>query len=306
MGVLSKFHPPLALTRLIADQAGVFTTAQAEAHGATRNVVDRFRTEGRWVSIARGLWSVSPDPPWLGLAWGGLLLGGDGAALGAGAAMHLWGAGNQPEVIPVWSASAAAGRRGPWLFRAGTRPGRGTPTRVGMEDATLETCSGANSLDDVMGALGRALSTRGTTVERLAARAAELPSLRNRRHIMAMLEQCRGGVESPLERRYLLDVERAHGLPVGRRQMSLRVGSRVDVCYEEFGLVVELDGRLWHEGLAAHADMGRDNLNLLDGLRTLRYGWPPVGGHPCRVAGQVGRGLSLGGWDGRLRTCRRC
>lgn len=124
--------------------------------------------------------------------------------------------------------------------------------------------------------------------------------------VLEMLADCAVGVESPLEQRYFRDVERAHGLPVGRRQASLRRGTRVDVSYDEYGLVVELDGVLWHQGLAAHSDMNRDNLNVLDGRLTLRYGWPAVVDHRCRVASQVVTALRLGGWTGQLSACHRC
>lgn len=95
-----------------------------------------------------------------------------------------------------------------------------------------------------MDALGRALRTRGTTSERLAAVAARGSNLRNRALVLEMLADCAVGVESRLEQRYFRDVERAHGLPVGRRQASLRRGTRVDVSYDEYRLLVELDGAL--------------------------------------------------------------
>jgi hypothetical protein len=56
-------------------------------------------------------------------------------------------------------------------------------------------------------------------------------------------------------------------------------GNRVwrDLAYQRFGLYIELDGRLGHEG-AEHAfrDMGRDNDAVLGGRLTLRYGWMAV------------------------------
>ena len=49
-----------------------------------------------------------------------------------------------------------------------------------------------------------------------------------------------GGIESTLEWVYRRDVERAHGLPVGLRQVSTVGPWRHDVRYERWRLAVEL------------------------------------------------------------------
>lgn len=77
-----------------------------------------------------------------------------------------------------------------------------------------------------------------------------------------------------LEHRYLTRVERPHGLPVGRRQRTVRVGRTAayrDVEYRGLAAVVELDGRFGHE-LAADrwADLDRDITSLLVGDTTMR------------------------------------
>jgi hypothetical protein len=58
-----------------------------------------------------------------------------------------------------------------------------------------------------------------------------------------VLVDVRDGVRSPIELDYLRDVERAHGLPVGQRQFARR-NTEADVYYTDYGLLVELDGRL--------------------------------------------------------------
>jgi hypothetical protein len=57
------------------------------------------------------------------------------------------------------------------------------------------------------------------------------------------------GVLSPLEYRYVRNVERAHGLPTAKRQVLIvRGGQRqyLDNLYQAFGLGVELDGQAYH------------------------------------------------------------
>jgi hypothetical protein len=79
-----------------------------------------------------------------------------------------------------------------------------------------------------------------------------------------------------------------------------------DVGYDAYGLLVELDGRLGHEGAGRFRDMERDNRFVLGGLTTLRYGWFDVVDHPCLVAAQVGQMLIARGWLGLPARCERC
>ncbi|MFZ0529608.1 MAG: DUF559 domain-containing protein, partial [Propionicimonas sp.] len=114
------------------------------------------------------------------------------------------------------------------------------------------------------------------------------------------------GVDSPLELRYLRDVERAHGLPRAARRERPAHRFRSDAWYREYGVIVELDGALYHRGLARSTDMTRDNLHRLNGLITLRFAWTHVVGDPCGVARQVAAALSLNRWPGPLHSCPRC
>ncbi|WP_156223758.1 hypothetical protein [Pseudactinotalea suaedae] len=113
------------------------------------------------------------------------------------------------------------------------------------------------------------------------------------------------GARSPLERRYLRDVERAHGLPSARRQVARR-RSEVDVLYVEQRLLVELDGRVGHAGSGKFRDMRRDNRAVVDSLATLRCGCADVSGDPCGVAQQVAAVLQVRGWGGVLVPCPVC
>jgi hypothetical protein len=105
------------LTQLAALQAGVVTTEQAMALGQSRHSLARLVRSGQWVRLATGLYltqargatpldpraapphiqprgatpldpraapphSTVPYVDFDGLAWGGVLLGGDGARLG--------------------------------------------------------------------------------------------------------------------------------------------------------------------------------------------------------------------------------
>jgi hypothetical protein len=110
-----------------------------------------------------------------------------------------------------------------------------------------------------------------------------------------------------LEYRYDRDVERAHGLPEAKRQVPFtgpggRRGRR-DRVYEDYALVVELDGRLAHPADSQWKDKARDNAAAVDGMQTLRYSWTRVRREPCEIAVEVATVLRMQGWPGRPRAC---
>ena len=132
------------------------------------------------------------------------------------------------------------------------------------------------------------------------------PGLPRRGLLAEILDDVRAGALSPLERRYLRDVERAHGLPrAGRQLPDLVDGARVtrDVEYAAQATDVELDGRLGHEAAEDRwDDLDRDLGSAVAGKLTLRLGWRQVL-QPCRVAVTIGRILAARGWDGKVRPC---
>jgi very-short-patch-repair endonuclease len=132
------------------------------------------------------------------------------------------------------------------------------------------------------------------------------PQLPRRAAIKEALLMAGDGVESVLEEAYESRVGRAHRLPRPVRQVVLSARSRSDAVYDRFGLVVELDGRLGHDGPDAFRDADRDNEHAVDGWVTLRFGWYDVIHRPCRVAGVVVRAMRSRGWRGRGRQCRLC
>ena len=133
-----------------------------------------------------------------------------------------------------------------------------------------------------------------------------LARLPRRRLLLDVLRDVESGAESPLERRYLRDVERRHGLPRGERQVRDEgAGGAVfrDVRYPAYRTNIELDGRLGHsETLDRWADLDRDLEAATRGDTTLRVGWRQVL-EPCRLAATVGSVLTLRGWKGRAGPC---
>lgn len=306
---------PEALLRLARLQAGVVSREQATGLGLSPAAVTRLVREGFWTRVVRGVYLLAPVPSaWPALAWSGVLIGGDAARLGGLAAAHLHGmVTDPPDLIEVLVPSTVSRPRvtGPWSFcreRQGARQPRtiGSPPRITIEDTVLDLVNDPNCGDrDAVNWLSMAVNSRRTTPQRILRVAQDRHFLRQRALLASVLEDVAAGARSPLELDYLNLVERAHGLPVGRRQASRR-RTEVDVLYEEFGLLVELDGRLGHEGMGRFRDMRRDNASTTDGLATLRYGKADVFGIPCEVADEVCRNLMRRGWEGPGHPCANC
>jgi very-short-patch-repair endonuclease len=306
---------PEALLRLAGLQDGIITREQALGTGFSRAGIDRMVDSGAWTRLSPGCYfTASVDAPWAALAWAGVLIGGDKARLGGLAAAHLHRLVEvAPPAIPVLVPMQGGAPRvsGPWLFQR-ERPGArlpqsvGNPPRITVEDTVLDLACGPESdVQTMVHWVTAAVQARLTTPNRLRRAAAARHFLRHRRTLTDLLSDVDLGVRSPLELRYLHKVERPHQLPQAGRQVRRR-GSEVDVYYEEFGLLVELDGRLGHKGMGRFRDMRRDNRATTDGLATLRYGSGDVLGLPCEVALEVGVNLVRRGWDEGPARCHNC
>jgi len=180
------------------------------------------------------------------------------------------------------------------------------PPRQRLEHALLGVASGKRGLDRSVGVLADAVQQGRTTPRRLLDALRERTRLRHRAVLRAVLADVQSGVHSVLEHRYLTDVERAHGLPVGRRQRRMRIDGDVtfrDVDYVDEGLSVELDGRIGHSEVEdLWSDLERDVSTITVGGVTMRAGWVHVL-DPCRLARAVATVLTSLGWTGSLVPC---
>ena len=182
----------------------------------------------------------------------------------------------------------------------------GSPPGLNVEDTVLDLAN-VGSAADVVGVVTTSVQRRLTTPDRLRRNLDRRSRHAHRELLLGMLADVHQGAETPLELRYLREVERPHGLPRGDRQTS-RSGLRYvrDVRYEEFDLLVELDGQDGHVGTGRFRDMNRDNLHALHDELTLRFGWFDVTARPCAVAFQVHVVLSRRGYDLPFRRCSNC
>jgi len=184
-----------------------------------------------------------------------------------------------------------------------------TPPRTKVEETVLDLTDKARTFDAAFSWLSAACGRGVTRPDLIREAARRRARLRWRADVIGALEEITNGVLSNLERQYLRNVERPHGLPEPRRQAYGRMTTKsayLDNLYEEFGLAVELDGIAAHLAETRWQDIHRDNHFASTGIVTLRYNWADVTQRPCEVAAEIARALRQRGWTGTLRSCRSC
>ncbi|CAI9412885.1 hypothetical protein [Nocardioides sp. T2.26MG-1] len=185
------------------------------------------------------------------------------------------------------------------------------PPRVRYDETILDLAVLARDDVAAVGVLADACGARRTTARRLLGCLAARARIPRRDFLAAVLVDVSEGTCSALEHGYLTLIERPHGLPVGARQaVRITGGTRayLDVRYAALGLVVELDGWLFHGTAAAHdRDLQRDLDTLVsEAGTTLRLGFAQVFARSCATAAAVASVMQRLGWEGQLVRCPRC
>jgi hypothetical protein len=185
-----------------------------------------------------------------------------------------------------------------------------SPRRVRLEHAALLCADRATSdLAAVQVLAGVCQSGRTSPARLLGAMAGR--RFRRGRWMRSVLADLAAGTESVLEHGYLNRVERPHGLPRGRRQLSDRsTGKQVhrDVVYDDLALIVELDGRLFHDNAKQRDqdfDRDLDAAAVQDSL-TVRITYGQVFGTPCRTADRLTTPMRRRGLQGPVMSCPKC
>ncbi|MBB6627191.1 type IV toxin-antitoxin system AbiEi family antitoxin domain-containing protein [Nocardioides sp. KIGAM211] len=184
------------------------------------------------------------------------------------------------------------------------------PPRIRFEEAVLDVAAAAGSELDAVAALADACGSRRTTALRLLERLAARPRIPRRDWLTGVLRDVAEGTCSVLEHGFLDRVERPHGLPSGARQAATRLdGRRVfrDVDLPGLAMVVELDGRLFHDGTHARdRDLDRDLATAATGAATVRLSYGQVFERPCATARALAAVMTTRGWTGQLQECALC
>lgn len=297
-------------------QDGVVSRRQLFDLGAEPHDLRRWLRRGRFTPVHPGVYVEHNGPTtWDQRAWAAVLLH-EPCALTRESALP-----RPPDRAPVQVAiglrrsvravpGVVAHRTAHWEDRV--RPGS-CPPRLRIEEAAVEAALHEPDPGRAYRLLAEATWSRQTDARTIAATLGRRRGGANHALLAGMLDDLALGACSVLEREYLHRVERAHGLPCAERQVGATAVGRVqrDVEYRPFAVVVELDGRAFHESPQAFdQDLGRDlaTAALRHGSDrvTLRVGWGQVLRDACSTAGHVGDVLRSKGWEGTLRRCPQC
>lgn len=308
------------LDQLLDLQAGVISRRQALVTGLAPHDVRRLVRRREWAGVHDGVFVTRTGPlTWTQRAWAAVLAVAPAALCHDSALRLLDGPGRRgrrsddPIHVAVDRKRTVLAPDGVVLHRLARLDSRvqwqRSPPHVRVEDAVLDLAAEAPDEHEAIALLADAVQSRRTTPSRIRAVLDERPRLARRRFLAAVLGDLGNGACSVLEQAYLSRVERAHGLPRGHRQRAAWSTGRIyrDVDYDGFGLVVELDGRAFHDTARSRdRDLDRDLDTVVEGRITVRLGWGQVFGRACQTAARVGLLLQQRGWSGSVTSCPAC
>lgn len=299
---------------LTGPQCGVVSTEQLRAIGARPHDVKRLVRRRELAPVHPGVLVGHTGPlTWEQRAWAAVLAHWPAALTRESALPHPLD--DAPIRVAVDARRTVRVLPGVQVHRTADLDARvqwnRSPPRVRLEHAVLDLAS--EVVDDPARAfrlLADACQTRRTTASAIAATLAARQRVRGRVVLEELLDDLATGACSVLEREWLR-VERAHGLPSPRRQRSDQAGGRRvlrDAAHAAYGLVVELDGRAFHDTAAARDHDAERDLDAAvgSGLSTVRLTWGQVTTRGCRTAARIGLLLQARGWPGQVTRCPGC
>jgi hypothetical protein len=306
---------------LLDAQRGVVDRRQALSLGFTASRIQHRLTSGKWQHVYEGVYAAFNGPlSREARLWAVVLRAGAGSMLSHQTAAEVQGLIDKPVGADIHVTVAKRRRplqgkpvRGIVIHRSDQRlpqfPGPWKLPRTRIEDTVLDLVTTAATFERGYSWIARAVSQDLVTVAVLRSALANRKRIRWRAWLVDALEDSGDGVNSPLERRYVRDVEQAHGLPTAQRQAGRTLGDKThykDNWYAEYRVAVEIDGPAYHRGDRAAADRDRDNLNLAaDAVQTFRFGPAGVTERACESAALVAATLRRKGWTGTPHPCRR-
>lgn len=307
------------IRELLQLQSGVIARHQALAVGMAEHDIRRMLRRREWATVHPGVYVNHTGPlTFLQRAWAAVLLAWPAVLCHESAIRIGDGPGRRDRDDEVIHVAVDRDR----AFRApdGVVPHRLadldtkarwnlSPPRVRIEHAVLDVAAEAPDELAAIAVVSDAVRARRTTADRMLEALATRTRIPRRPFLDEVLRDVADGTCSVLEHGYLTRVERAHGLPSGQRQVRASSRGPVyrDVDYRSFGLIVELDGRLFHTSVTSRdRDLDRDLDAALDGRETVRLGWGQVYPRACATADKLATLLARRGWQGSLSRCPAC
>lgn len=295
-------------------QDGVISARQLKALGAAPHEIKRLVRRRDLVAVHRGVYVNHNGPlTWKQRAWVAVLVHWPAALTRESAMPHP--GDKAPIQVAIETTRTVRGVDGIDAHRTADLEDRvqwnKSPPRVLLEHAVIDLAS--DRLDDPAAAftvIADACQTRLTTPEAIERTLAARSRVGGRELLGDLLADLRTGACSVLEREWLR-LEQVHGLPTGRRQERVTGGTRTvyrDVTYEAFQLIVELDGRAFHDDAGSYdRDAERDLDAVVDSDQlTVRLTYGQVFRTGCATVRKIGALLAARGWAGAIAACPDC
>lgn len=278
---------------------GVFTQTFLETTGVDSSAAAREVRAGRWRRLHEGVFAAAstPDSPEL-LAEAALAALPTGAlGLRAAAWVHDFGLSDTTleMAVPHFGRHRLTGVRIHQTQLPDAHVVRRRGWRVTSLERTLVDLGKVISADALQRCIEDQVAVRRTTLARVEALFGEVatrgrPGIARTRLVLARLDPT-PPTESELEAMFWRLLVR-RGLPLPERQVSFDwLGSgrgRVDFWYSDRRLIVELDGRRFHQRVAAfEADRRRDLVGLTRGIETVRITHRQLTNESAFVAGAL-------------------
>ena len=306
----------MSLDGVLADHAGVVSRAQLLEQGFTASQIRAMVHRRQLASIHRGVYvNHTGEPTWIQRAWAAVLATGPGSALGAESVLRLLEGPGRREADEA-TIHVVLDRHRHVTAPSGVRVHRRCdidsevlwnlqPPRQRLEQAVIDVAERARTEFDSVAVLARVVGARRTTAPRLQAAVTGRRRVARRRWLMDVLKDISDGTCSVLEHGFLNRVQRPHSLPALARQVREELGGRVHYRDGRLAsLVVELDGRLFHDSTKQRdVDAERDLDVAVSGDQTVRILWGQVFRTPCRTAAKLAQIYSAHGWKGVPRPC---
>jgi hypothetical protein len=307
--------------RLLRDQHGVVTRAQLLSRGFSDHGIQAQLDAGRWQRLHDGVYVMYSGPVSPEARRTAALLACRGAAmLSHETAGELHGFvkpdPDRPVHVTVRYGCSAVRLGGVKIHRsrafAHIGAAESDPPRTSRVHTVLDLVMAAPDAQEAARRAHQYALDAGVHPLALE-RAAEMRRpWRFRKAVADAVALLKDGVLSALEHRYLVDVEQAHGLPVGLRQARVLVDGihrYEDVAYDLPGgrALVRLDGFGYHsDKFTAFVDRRRTAAAVLTRTPAVPYGWDEVTKLPCQTAREVETLLRPLGWVDPLLPCARC
>jgi hypothetical protein len=244
--------PPVHLSswrRRLAEQAGVVDVHQLREYGHSLYDIEANVDALRWQWVLPRVYATFTGPlPRRARLRAALLYGGDRAVLSHHTAAEEWGLvpiEERPVEITVPYACSALSQ--PPLVRVHRSRAMAysslptNPPRTKRTDTIVDLAAAQETAKEATYVVVDLVTRARVSVSDMLSCVQNRPPWRFRAAIRRGLELIRSGLMSALEAEYAEDVERAHGLPTGRRQTPFVVDGKTlweDVTYDDSGVPV--------------------------------------------------------------------